>query len=153
MFRGITALNLDAKGRLAIPSRYREALLQQSDGQVVITINQDEKCLWMYPLDIWEDIEEKVVKLPTFDPRSQRLKRLLIGHATDCELDGSGRVLVPPPLRDYGELTKRVMLVGQGNKFEIWDEALWNAQTEAALEHRTDRDETPMPAELESLAL
>lgn len=153
MFRGITALNLDAKGRLAIPSRYREALLQQSDGQVVITINQDEKCLWMYPLDIWEDIEEKVVKLPTFDPRSQRLKRLLIGHATDCELDGSGRVLVPPPLRDYGELTKRVMLVGQGNKFEIWDEALWNAQTEAALEHRTDRDETPMPAELESLSL
>ena len=153
MFRGIASLNLDAKGRLAVPARYRDALQQQSDGQIVITINHEERCLWMYPLDIWEDIEEKVVKLPTFDPRSQRLKRLLIGHATDCELDGSGRVLVPPPLRDYGELTKRVMLVGQGNKFEIWDEALWNAQTEAALEHRTDRDETPMPAELESLAL
>lgn len=151
MFRGITALNLDAKGRLAIPARYREALLQQCDGQLVITINQDEKCLWMYPLDVWEDIEDKLVKLPTLEPRSQRLKRLLIGHATDCELDGNGRVLVPPPLRDYGELTKRVMLVGQGNKFEIWDEAHWNAQTEAALMQKPD--ESPMPAELESLAL
>ena len=151
MFRGITALNLDAKGRLAIPARYREALLQQCDGQLVITINQDERCLWMYPLDVWEDIEEKLVKLPTLDTRAQRLKRLLIGHATDCEVDGNGRVLVPPPLRDYGELTKRVMLVGQGNKFEIWDEELWNAQTEAALTQKPD--ESPMPVELESLAL
>lgn len=153
MFRGITALNLDAKGRLAIPARYREALQQQSDGQLVITINQnpEEKCLWMYPLDVWEDIEDKVVKLPSFDPRSQRLKRLLIGHATDCELDGSGRVLVPPPLRDHSRLTKRVMLVGQGNKFEIWDEQLWNEQTEAALTQKPD--DSPMPAELESLAL
>lgn len=151
MFRGITALNLDAKGRLAIPARYRDTLLQQSDGQLVITINQDEKCLWMYPLDIWEDIEDKVVKLPTFDPRAQRLKRLLIGHATDCELDGNGRVLVPPPLRDYGELSKRVMLVGQGNKFEIWDEELWNAQTESALAQKPD--DSPMLPEMESLAL
>ncbi len=151
MFRGITALNLDAKGRLAIPARYRETLRQQCEGQLVITINQDAKCLWMYPLDVWEDIEEKVVKLPTFDPRAQRLKRLLIGHATDCEVDGNGRVLVPPPLRDYGELSKRVMLVGQGNKFEIWDEALWNAQTEAAL--APDTDDSPLPPEMESISL
>ncbi|HSH41659.1 MAG TPA: division/cell wall cluster transcriptional repressor MraZ [Arenicellales bacterium] len=151
MFRGITALNLDAKGRLAIPARYRESLLQQCEGQIVITINQDEKCLWMYPLDVWEDIEEKVVKLPSFDKRAQRLKRLLLGHATDCEMDGSGRVLVPPPLREYGELSKRVMLVGQGNKFEIWDEALWHAQTEAALAQ--EPDESPMPVEMETLAL
>jgi MraZ protein len=151
VFRGIAALNLDAKGRLAVPARYRESLLQQSDGQLVITINHEVKCLWMYPLDIWEDIEGKLVKLPSLDPMSQRLKRLLIGHATDCELDGSGRVLVPPPLRDYGQLAKRVMLVGQGNKFEIWDEELWNAQTEAALAQKPD--ESPMPVELETLAL
>lgn len=153
MFRGITALNLDAKGRLAIPARYREALNQQCDGQLVITINQDEKCLWMYPLDIWEDIENKLVKLPTLEPKSQRLKRLLIGHATDCEVDGNGRVLVPPPLRDYGELTKRVMLVGQGNKFEIWDEELWNAQTEAALAQAQQPDESPLHPDLESISL
>ncbi len=151
MFRGITALNLDAKGRLAIPARYREALLQQCDGQLVTTINPDEKCLWMYPLDAWEDIEDKLVRLPTLDPRAQRLKRLLIGHATDCEVDGNGRILVPPPLRSYGALTKRVMLVGQGNKFEIWDEELWNAQTEAALMQQPD--DSPLPPEMTTLAL
>lgn len=151
MFRGINALNLDAKGRLAVPARYRDALLQQSDGQLIITINHEERCLWMYPLDVWEDIESKLVKLPSLTPLSQRLKRLLIGHATDCEVDANGRVLVPPPLRDYAELSKRVMLVGQGNKFEVWDEDLWNAQTEAALSQKPDG--SPMPEELESLAL
>ncbi|MFZ0488193.1 MAG: division/cell wall cluster transcriptional repressor MraZ [Arenicellales bacterium] len=150
MFRGITSLNLDAKGRLAVPARYREALLQQSDGQLVITINHEQRCLWMYPLDVWEDIENKLVKLPSMSPVTQRLKRLLIGHATDCEVDGNGRVLVPPPLREYGELSKQIKLVGQGNKFEIWDEDLWNAQTEVALAEKLD--ESTMPAELESLS-
>ncbi len=150
MFRGITSLNLDAKGRLAVPARYREALLQQSDGQLVITINHEQRCLWMYPLDVWEDIENKLVKLPSMSPVTQRLKRLLIGHATDCEVDGNGRVLVPPPLREYGELSKQIKLVGQGNKFEIWDEELWNAQTEVALAEKLD--ESTMPAELESLS-
>jgi len=143
-------LNLDAKGRLAVPARYREPLLQQSDGQLVITINHEQRCLWMYPLDVWEDIENKLVKLPSMSPVTQRLKRLLIGHATDCEVDGNGRVLVPPPLREYAELTKQIKLVGQGNKFEIWDEDLWNAQTEAALAEKLD--ESTMPVELESLA-
>ena len=150
MFRGITSLNLDAKGRLAVPARYREALLQQSDGQLVITINHEQRCLWMYPLDVCEDIENKLVKLPSMSPVTQRLKRLLIGHATDCEVDGNGRVLVPPPLREYGELSKQIKLVGQGNKFEIWDEELWNAQTEVALAEKLD--ESTMPAELESLS-
>lgn len=151
MFRGINALNLDAKGRLAVPARYREALLQQCDGQIVITINHEQRCLWLYPLDVWEEIENKLIKAPSLTPEVQRLKRLLIGHATDCEVDGNGRVLVPPPLRDYGELTKRVMLVGQGNKFEIWDEDLWNAETEAALSHPSDG--TSLPAGLDTLAL
>lgn len=150
MFRGITSLNLDAKGRLAVPARYRETLLQQSDGQLVITINHEQRCLWMYPLDVWEDIESKLVKLPSMSPVTQRLKRLLIGHATDCEVDSNGRVLVPPPLREYGELTKNVKLVGQGNKFEIWDEELWHAQTQAALAEKLD--ESAIPAELESLS-
>lgn len=151
MFRGITSLNLDAKGRLAVPARYRDALMQQCDGQVVITINHEQRCLWFYPLDVWEDIEDKLIKAPGLTPEVQRLKRLLIGHATDCEVDGNGRVLVPPPLRDYGELTKRVTMVGQGNKFEIWDEDLWNAETEAALSQRPDG--SSMPAGLETLAL
>jgi len=151
LFRGIANLNLDAKGRLAIPARYRDALQQQCEGQLIITINNEERCLWMYPLDVWEDIEDKLVKLPSLSPRAQRLKRLLIGHATDCELDASGRVLLPTPLREHGGLAKKVTLVGQGNKFEIWDEELWNAQTEAALSPAPD--ESPMPVELESLVL
>lgn len=151
MFRGITSLNLDAKGRLAVPARYREQLLHQCDGQLVITINHEARCLSMYPLDVWEEVENRLIKLPSLAPVTQRLKRLLIGHATDCEVDGNGRVLVPPPLREYGELTKRVTLVGQGNKFEIWDEDLWHAQTEAALAQQPDG--SPLPAELESLAL
>lgn len=151
MFRGITSLNLDAKGRLAVPARYREALLQQCDGQLVITVSYEERCLWMYPLDVWEEIERKLVKLPSLDPTAQRLKRQLIGHATDCEVDGNGRVLVPPLLREYSELNKHVMLVGQGNKFEIWDETAWNAQIEAARSRKPD--DSPMAVELESLSL
>lgn len=151
MFRGITSLNLDAKGRLAVPARYRETIVQQCDGQIVITINDRQRCLWLYPLDVWEHIEDKLVKAPSLDPEVQRLKRLLIGYATDCEVDGNGRVLVPPPLREYGGLTKQVKLVGQGNKFEIWDEDLWRAETEAALSRPPG--DSSLPAGLETLAL
>ncbi|MBS1269108.1 MAG: Transcriptional regulator MraZ [Gammaproteobacteria bacterium] len=125
--------------------------MQQCDSQLVITISDRDHCLWLYPLDEWEDIEHKLVKLPSLEPVAQRLKRLLIGHATDCEVDGNGRVLVPPPLREHGGLTKRVKLVGQGNKFEIWDENLWSVQIETALSQNPD--ESPVPADLESLAL
>jgi MraZ protein len=85
------------------------------------------------------------------DQQSQRLRRMLLGHATDCELDGSGRVLLPGPLREYGEIEKRVAMLGQGNKFEIWSEPLWNAQRESWL--APDRQKEPMPLELESLVL
>lgn len=144
-------MNLDAKGRLAVPARYRDTLVQQYDGRIVITINPERRCLWLYPLDIWQDIEDKLVRLPSMPEGNQRLKRLLIGYATDCEVDGNGRVLVPPPLREFGELNKRVMLVGLGNKFEIWDEEQWNAETEAALSQKAD--ESSMSADMENLAL
>ncbi len=85
------------------------------------------------------------------DAAAQRLKRILIGHASDCELDGSGRVLLPQPLREYADLSKRVVLIGQGNKFEIWNEELWNARREQWL--GPDTDEGPMPVEMESLSL
>lgn len=151
MFRGITALNLDAKGRLAVPARYRDTLLEHYEGRIVITINPERRCLWLYPLDVWQDIEDKLIRLPSMPEGNQRLKRLLIGYATDCEVDGNGRVLVPPLLREFGELNKRVMLVGQGNKFEIWDEAQWNAETEAALAQKAD--DSAMSVDMENLAL
>ena len=151
MFRGVNTLNLDAKGRLAIPTRYRDDLLRQSDGRMVVTANFAERCLWLYTLSEWEPIERKLVNLPSLDATAQRLKRILIGQATDVELDGSGRVLLTAPLRDYAELQKRVVLIGQGNKFEIWNEELWDAQRDTWLQDRTDSG--PLPVEIESLSL
>ena len=151
MFRGVNTLNLDAKGRLAIPTRYRDDLLRQSDGRMVVTANFAERCLWLYTLAEWEPIERKLVNLPSLDATAQRLKRILIGQATDVELDGSGRVLLTAPLRDYAELQKRVVLIGQGNKFEIWNEELWDAQRDTWLQDRTDSG--PLPVEIESLSL
>ena len=124
MFRGINALNIDGKGRLAVPTRYREAL----SPDLVITIDTEETCLLLYPIIQWQKIEDNLQKLPSFNAAARRIQRLLIGHATDVELDGSGRVLLPPLLRDYAHLDKKVVLIGQGNKFEVWDEELWEAR-------------------------
>jgi len=151
MFRGVNALNLDSKGRLAIPTRYREAIARQCNGQMVLTVDRDH-CLLMYPLPEWEEIERKLVKLPSFNRQARRMQRLLIGHATECELDGNGRVLLPPPLREFAGLEKSVVLIGQGNKFEIWSEAAWNTRRAEWLE-QDGKDEGDLPADLESLSL
>jgi len=151
MFRGVNSLTLDAKGRLAIPTRYREGLLRQGDGKMVVTINNSERCLWLYPLDDWEEIERKLVNLPSLDSGAQRLKRILIGHANDCDLDAAGRVLLPGPLREFATLDKRVVMIGQGNKFEIWNEQLWNERREQWL--TDDGDLGPLSVEMESLSL
>lgn len=151
MFRGVSNLNLDAKGRLAIPVKYRDVLAEQSEGQLIVTVNYGERCLLMYPLAEWTEIEKKLVRLPSLDPVSQRIKRLLIGHAADCELDASGRALLPAPLREFAHLDKRIVLIGQGNKFEIWDENLWNSSRDDWLE-RKDGD-TTLPVEVETLSL
>lgn len=151
MFRGVNSLNLDAKGRLAIPTRYRDGLLRQSDGKMVVTINNAERCLWLYPLDDWEEIERKLVNLPSLDPAAQKLKRILIGHANDCDIDAAGRVLLPGPLREFASLDKRVVMIGQGNKFEIWNEQLWNERREEWLTE--DGELGPLTVEMESLSL
>jgi len=120
VFRGVNGINIDVKGRIAIPTRYRERL-QESRSCVVLTIDTEEKCLLLYPLTAWEDIEAKLAQLPSFNPAARRIQRLLIGHATEAELDSHGRILLPPLLREYAGLSKHAMLVGQGKKFELWD--------------------------------
>lgn len=120
MYRGISALNLDEKGRIALPTRYREEL-----STIVVTIDTEENCLLLYPENEWQQIEAKIEALPSFNPAARRVQRLLIGHATELVLDGNGRILLPPLLRDYAGLEKQIMLVGQGKKFEIWNAALW----------------------------
>ncbi len=151
MFRGVNAINLDAKGRLAIPTRYRQSLRDQCGGQVVATIDTDEPCLLIYPLPAWNAIQEKIEALPSFHPMTRRIQRLLIGHATDLDMDSQGRILLPPLLREYAGLTKKTMLLGQGKKFELWDEARWADRRDQYLDEASNAEETPL--ELQTLSL
>lgn len=152
MFRGVNTLALDTKGRMALPTRYRERVLELSQGKLVVTIDTDERCLLLYSLPDWEQIERKLDALPSFNAQARRIQRLLMGHATDVEMDGNGRVLLPPPLREYAGLDKHVVLIGQGKKFELWDEQLWNSSRDQWLAQETG-EEDQLPAELLSLSL
>jgi MraZ protein len=151
MFRGATKVTLDAKGRLAIPSRYRERLLARSEGQVVATVDRSF-CLLIYPLPDWEEIERKLNRLPAMNKTSRQLQQFMVGYATDLELDGHGRILLPPALRDFAQLERQAMLIGQGNKFELWDEERWNARLEAWRED-DDQEDATLPPELQQLSL
>jgi MraZ protein len=151
MFRGATKITLDAKGRLAMPTRYRERIDERSNGRLVATVDRSDPCLLIYPLPEWEEIELKLRRLPTLNPVARRLQRLMIGHATDLELDANGRILLPPSLREYARLAKTVMLIGQGNRFELWDEAQWNENRETWLQ--ADEPAEELPPELATLSL
>lgn len=151
MFRGVQHINMDAKGRLAMPARQREPLHSESAGQVVITIDTQSPCLAIYPLPEWERIEKEIQDLPALKPAVKRFQRLMLGYATDLELDSSGRLLLPQPLRDHAQLDKKLVLVGQGNKLELWSEALWLAERDQAL--RDSGPEAELPDELMSLTL
>ncbi len=151
MFRGVTILNLDAKGRMAIPTKYRERISALGEGQLVVTLDMNDPCLLIYPTPEWEDIERKLVKLPSLNKQAARLKRILLGHASEVDLDSHGRILLPPALRELVSLEKKVILLGQGNKFEVWDEQTWNDRRDQMLEE-TGMDEG-LSGDLESLSL
>lgn len=145
-------LNLDAKGRMAMPTRYRGIVHERSAGKLVVTVDTDERCLLLYPLPEWEVIERKLDALPSFNPQARRVQRILMGHATDVDMDGNGRILLPPPLRQFAGMEKHVVLIGQGKKFELWDEQHWNESRDAWLEQDSGLD-GELPAELQSLSL
>ena len=150
MFRGANKVTLDAKGRMVMPTRYRDRIQERSQGRLVVTVDRDQ-CLLIYPLPDWEEIERKLMRLPTLNPQARRLQRLMVGHATDLELDSHGRVLVPPKLREYAGLSRQAMLIGQGSRFELWDEQHWNERRDEWLQAGDETGE--LPAELESLSL
>jgi len=150
MFRGVANLNLDVKGRMAMPARYREQLMADCDGQLIVTVDRD-RCLLIYPLPEWENIEQALVRLPSLHPQARKLQRLLIGHATESDFDAQGRILIPTPLRDFAGLGKKVVLIGQGHRFELWDEQGWNASRDGWLEASGD-DELELPEALSSLS-
>lgn len=141
---------MDAKGRVALPAKHREKLMADCNGQIVITIDTQTRCLLVYPLPAWEVIEQEVQEQPTLNPAVRRFQRLFIGYATELEFDSNGRVLLPASLREYAGLGKKLVLVGQGKKMELWDEAAWNAETEELLAPEAGME---IPEELMNLSL
>lgn len=140
MFRGIHAVNIDEKGRVAIPARYRQRLLDEAQQRLVLTIDTEEACLLLYPFPAWEEIERKVEALPSLNKSARRLQRLLLGHATEIEMDSHGRILLPPLLREHATLDRRVVLLGQGKKFELWNETSWQQRRRDWLEKGDDEE-------------
>ncbi|MBT8422380.1 MAG: division/cell wall cluster transcriptional repressor MraZ [Gammaproteobacteria bacterium] len=147
MFRGPAKLALDDKGRLAIPTRYREAVMARCEGRFVATIDRDP-CLLLYPLPDWEDVERRLMRLPANKPAVRAFQRRLVGHAVEAEMDSHGRILISKELREVAGLERQAMLIGQGNKFELWDEGRWNDWMDASAGGIAE-----MPEELESFRM
>ena len=148
MFRGVTALTLDSKGRLAVPAKFREVLQLRAGGKLVVTADS-ALCLLVYAAPDWEPIQQRLMGLSSFNTRTRDLQRLLVGNASDVELDSAGRILIPPSLRKFAGLDKDVALVGQGARFELWDEAKWDAQMDKSIA----LNEEGIPPELEDFSL
>ncbi|MDD3353094.1 division/cell wall cluster transcriptional repressor MraZ [Zoogloea sp.] len=129
MFQGAAALSLDAKGRLAIPARHRDALAKLAGNQLVLTAHP-HRCLLIYPAPAWQPIRDKVLAGSSLEQHSALLKRLLVGFAREEEVDSAGRVLIAPELRSFAQLEKQVHLVGLGDHFELWSDAGWQKQQE-----------------------
>ena len=149
MFRGVTKVTLDAKGRLAIPTRYREKLISRCDGQMVVTVDRDY-CLLIYPYSDWEEIERKLIRLPSLNKQARRLQRLMVGYATELELDGNGRILISKELREFAGIERHAILIGQGKKFELWDDQAWSQKRDSWLNMD---DENDLSGELDTISL
>jgi len=133
---------------MAIPTRYRERIATRSDGQMIVTVDKDH-CLLVYPLPDWEELERKLVRLPSMNKIARRIVRIMVGYATEVDMDANGRILVSRELRDFASIDKQAMLIGQGNKFELWDEEIWNRKRDEWLNEEDDGD---LPRDLESMS-
>jgi MraZ protein len=124
---------MDSKGRLAVPTRYRERLVEGCGGKLVVTISLMDRCLTVYPFPDWQRVEDEIKALPALDSQVHAISHLLIGHAIECDLDGHGRMLLPQSLRDFASLDKRVHMVGQVRRFELWNEDAWSTRRDELL--------------------
>lgn len=148
MYLGSNAISMDVKGRLAIPAKVRDALLADCDGRVVVTAHTEERCLLIYPESQWQQLLPQIENLPNINRKAAKMQRLLLGYATTLEIDeANGRVLLPPTLREYAGLEKKLMLVGQGKKLELWSEEEW------AKYLADDEDSDEVSAEVLALSL
>lgn len=148
MYLGSSAISMDAKGRLAIPGKVRDALMAECEGRIVVTAHTEERCLLVYPEQQWQQLLPKIESLPNINRKAAKMQRILIGYATPLEVDANhGRVLLPPTLREYAGLEKKLMLVGQSNKLELWSEEEWFKYLEGG-----DEDDE-LPPEVLALSL
>jgi len=146
VFQGSQSLNVDVKGRVAVPSRYRDLLAAVCEGRLVVTANPYERCLNIYPEPQWKEVKAKIESLPNSNKKVRRLQRLVLGNASELDMDGNGRLLLPPTLREFANLDKKVVLVGLGDKAELWSEQSWNDMLD-------ESDDEPMPEEMNNLSL
>ncbi len=152
VFRGVQHINMDAKGRMAMPTKHRDAFNLTDNGQLIATIDINSRCILIYPLSTWEEIEKKFLNVPGLSKSARRVQRLIIGNATDLEMDGNGRILLSPSLRKYAGLEKKVVLVGMNNKLELWDEEAYLAEEEQAIEDANNGN-LDLPEDLQHLVL
>ena len=150
MLSGHTSINLDAKGRLAIPTRYRAHLDEVANGKIMATVHPDI-CLMLYPLNEWAPVQRQLMKLSNMDTKARDLQRLIIGYASELEMDSNGRFLLPPSLREFAHLQKHAVLIGVGNKFELWDAQRWDERQNSWI--GSDTTEGSLSDQLNSLSL
>jgi MraZ protein len=128
MFRGQFSHSVDAKGRVSLPARFRDVLVAEGgDARFVLTPAVFDPCLHLYPMRAWEEFERKVSELPSLDATAIRFRRMYVSAAVECELDGSGRVLVPEHLRQRINLEKDALWAGMGRTLELWAKSSWDA--------------------------
>lgn len=133
---------------MAVPTKYRDRLTARCDGQIVVTVDKDH-CLLVYPMPDWEELERKLVRLPSMNSVARQLVRIMVGYATEVDMDANGRILVSRELRDFANLEKNGMFIGQGNKFELWDEQTWNDKCNEWIDESAGGS---LPADLETIA-
>ena len=148
MYRGATILSLDGKSRFAVPTKYREHLLIESNGAMVLTAHP-HGCLLLYPKEAWTPIQSKIMQLSSFDKKSSGLQRLLVGYAEDSIVDGAGRLLISQDVRDFADIQKTIMFVGQGTHSVIWNQEMWNQE----INKISTNEDDDLPEELGGFAL
>jgi len=132
VFRGAAKVTLDVKGRMVLPTRVRDTLAKLKEQQLVATVDRDQ-CVLVYPLGDWQKLQDQLMSLPNLNAEARWLQRLMVGYATDLDIDGHGRVLIPGELREFTGLQRDAMLFGQGNHLELWDESAWKQASLASM--------------------
>ena len=152
MFRGISKLTVDAKGRLAMPKHYRDQLEADGVNRLMVTVDPAH-CLLIYPIQEWLAIEAQLMSAPNTDPRIRTMQRLYVGHATEVEFDVNGRILLPAPLRDYAGIKKKTVMLGQGKKFELWSEEAYEGTSEQWPDDVSGADLDGTPEAIQNLSI